>query len=228
MQDAHIRSHSLWCVTGLTGLILLSAWLSLHSYAQSAFLKEQIAPDRTIAQKPTMASPRASQATLTYANAAAPNTSPAKQQRRQTDPNRPVYRTVRARSRHDVLQILSNRLISVDYRDAWLEDVVRDLRERLQLNMAPMWRSLATIGVGPDTRVNLQVDKVPAAVVLDLIVESFSTAGVQNAGCDITGSVVVIKPAAQIDRRATRVYYITDVASSVGLIQRNTTQRNSR
>jgi general secretion pathway protein D len=91
-----------------------------------------------------------------------------------------------------VLAELESRRIPATFTDNALEDVLNFVETVTNLNMDVDWGSLADIGVEPDTLVTLNLQPLPARVVLDRVLEKVSPDAFSRAGWAVNDGVLVV------------------------------------
>jgi len=91
-----------------------------------------------------------------------------------------------------VLAELESRRIPATFTDNALEDVLNFIETVTNLNVDVDWGSLADIGVEPDTLVTLNLQPLPARVVLDRVLEKVSPDAFSRAGWAVNDGVLVV------------------------------------
>lgn len=91
-----------------------------------------------------------------------------------------------------VLAELESRRIPATFTDNALEDVLNFVATVTNLNVDVDWESLADIGVERDTLVTLNLQPLPARVVLDRVLEKVSPDAFSRAGWAVNDGVLVI------------------------------------
>jgi hypothetical protein len=121
-------------------------------------------------------------------------------------------RLTRPATTNDVLNILKKKLISVDYVDTPFEEVIRDLREQLSINMQVYWPSLKSAGIGSNESITLKLDNVTAGSVIEGIVRYLSSGLTTTVGYQVDRGVVEIGLEDELVRRQVlKVYYVADL-----------------
>ena len=122
------------------------------------------------------------------------------------------------------MNILRRKIISVSYHDMPLQDVLRDIKERLAINLLVMWPAVTAAGFNPDESITLTLNDVSARTVLQAVLTSLSPRHGQKLTYRRLGNVLIVKPVERTARRrALRLYYVTDLAEVTPLIARTTT-----
>ncbi len=110
-------------------------------------------------------------------------------------------------------ELLDETLISVDYLDRPLESVVQDLRRQLGVNVVVFWADLYQMGVFEDAPVTLTLNDVPVRTVFDYALAAVEGDFRLRVGWHVRDGIVEIRPATEVERRMTRVYYVADILS---------------
>jgi len=109
-------------------------------------------------------------------------------------------------------KILSKKLISVDYNETSLADVIRDLRDRLAINILVYWPSLRAAGFWQSEPITLKLDNVSAGSVVEAVLRYVSGDKTVELDYKIDRGVLEINRADQLVRRRTvKVYYVGDL-----------------
>jgi len=106
-----------------------------------------------------------------------------------------------------VLAELDSRRIPASFTDNSLEDVLNFFATVTNLNVDVDWESLANIGVDRDTPVTLNLQPVPARVVLDRVLEKASPDAFSKAGWAVNDGVLVIASDEALRRNTFIVIY---------------------
>jgi Flp pilus assembly secretin CpaC len=91
-----------------------------------------------------------------------------------------------------VLSDLESRRIPASFTDNALEDVIDFIATVTNLNLDVDWDSLADIGVDPDTLITLNLQPLPARVVLDRVLDRASPDAFSRAGWAVQDGVLVV------------------------------------
>ena len=107
---------------------------------------------------------------------------------------------------------MKKKVISVDYIDAPLEEVIHDLREQLSINMQVFWPSLKTVGISSNETITLKLDNVTGSSVIEGIVRYLSSGVATKVGYRVDRGVVEIGLKDELVQRHTmKVYYVADL-----------------
>ena len=126
-----------------------------------------------------------------------------------------VGRTKPARTTKDNLwQILEEKLVSVDYNEMALADVMRELREELGINLIVYWPALQAAGIRQDDPVTLKLEKVSAVKVIESVLEYISSGKGIELGYQVDQGVVEVDLKENLkEKKPVQVYYIGDLLS---------------
>ncbi|MFG0258105.1 MAG: hypothetical protein ACF8GE_09410 [Phycisphaerales bacterium JB043] len=91
-----------------------------------------------------------------------------------------------------VLSELESRRIPASFTDNALEDVLDFIATITNLNFDVDWDSLADVGVDPDTLITLNLQPLPARVVLDRVLDRASPDAFSRAGWAVQDGVLVV------------------------------------
>ncbi|MHC4976653.1 MAG: hypothetical protein ACYTF7_08615 [Planctomycetota bacterium] len=91
-----------------------------------------------------------------------------------------------------VLSELESRRIPASFTDNALEDVLEFIATVTNLNLDVDWDSLADVGVDPDTLITLNLQPLPARVVLDRVLDRASPDAFSRAGWAVQDGVLVV------------------------------------
>ena len=109
-------------------------------------------------------------------------------------------------------KLLVETVISADYLEMPLEDVIADLRERLGINIVAFWPAIESAGISRIEPVTFTVEDVSASAVLKLVLESASSGRTRRLGYQLTGGIVRIDLKENLtDQQRTVVYYVGDL-----------------
>jgi len=106
-----------------------------------------------------------------------------------------------------VLAELDSRRIPASFTDNALEDVLNFVATVTNLNVDVDWESLADIGVDRDTLVTLNLQPLPARVVLDRVLDKVSPDAFSRAGWAVNDGVLVIASEEALRRNTFIVIY---------------------
>lgn len=108
--------------------------------------------------------------------------------------------------------ILEQTVLSVDYLDMSLEQVIDDLRERLKINILVYWPQMNLAGYSRDDAITLQLNGVRAETVLESVLNYASASQQQPLDFDVDRGVVTINLREHLpERKIVAVYYIGDL-----------------
>ncbi len=106
-----------------------------------------------------------------------------------------------------VLATLNTRRIPARFNNDTAESVFNFLATVTNLNIDVDWDSLADIGIDRDTPVDLQLNEVPARVILERVLEKISPDDFDRAGWAVQDGIVVIASDRDLRRRTFIVIY---------------------
>ncbi|RMD61323.1 MAG: hypothetical protein D6824_08210, partial [Planctomycetota bacterium] len=106
-----------------------------------------------------------------------------------------------------VLAELDSKRIPASFTDNSLEDVLNFFATVTNLNVDVDWESLANIGVDRDTPITLNLQPVPARVVLDRVLEKASPDAFSKAGWAVNDGVLVVASDEALRRNTFIVIY---------------------
>ncbi|MBN1844691.1 MAG: hypothetical protein JW810_03340 [Sedimentisphaerales bacterium] len=123
-----------------------------------------------------------------------------------------LARQAAARRVANPLQHLDELRISVDYQDAPLAAVFRDLRQRLDVNILVYWPALQVAGFEQEDPVTIKLDNVPVEKVIDAVLAYASSGRAEKLDWTVDREVLEINLQDQITRREyVRDYYVADL-----------------
>ncbi len=106
-----------------------------------------------------------------------------------------------------VLATLESRRIPASFQDNSLADVIQFIATVTNLNVDADWDSLVDIGIEKDTQISLQLQEVPARVVLDRVLAKISRDEFSRAGWAVNDGVLVIASQARLNKNKFLVLY---------------------
>jgi hypothetical protein len=108
------------------------------------------------------------------------------------------------------IQTLEKRIDHVSWDAQSLESVLEWLRQQGPANVVPVWRALDVLGVGPDTKVTLQLEDVTVHQLLVEVCDQLSPAG--GMGFQGHGNIIKISSQRHLDSKLyVQVYEVRDV-----------------
>jgi len=115
---------------------------------------------------------------------------------------------------------LQTTLVDADYQGVDFDEIIDDLRRRYDLNIHVSWKSLEEAGLRRDQRLEIHLDQVTLATLLDIILREGGTAEAELSYC-VEGGVIVISSREDLARNTIlRAYDITDLIESGYAIRR--------
>jgi len=106
-----------------------------------------------------------------------------------------------------VLATLNSRRVPARFNNDTAESVFSFLAAVTNLNFDVDWDSLANIGIDRDSTVDLELNEVPARVILDRVLEKLSPDDFDRAGWAVQDGIVVIASDLDLRRRTFIVIY---------------------
>jgi len=106
-----------------------------------------------------------------------------------------------------VLATLNTRRVPARFNNDTAESVFNFLAAVTNLNFDVDWDSLANIGIDRDSTIDLELNEVPARVILDRVLEKISPDDFDRAGWAVQDGIVVIASDLDLRRRTFIVIY---------------------
>jgi hypothetical protein len=108
--------------------------------------------------------------------------------------------------------LLETRLVTLEYSETNFEDVMRDLRDNLGLNLVVYWPALEAAGIRKDEAITIKLDKVPANKVIESVLDYAGSARGVALGYQVDNGVIEVSLKDELkEKRVVRNYYIADL-----------------
>lgn len=115
---------------------------------------------------------------------------------------------------------LQKTLVDADYQGVDFDEIIDDLRRRHDLNIHVSWKSLEEAGLRRDQRLEIHLDQVTLATLVDIILREAGTAEAELSYC-VEGGVIIVSSRTDLARNTIlRAYDITDLIESGYAIRR--------